>query len=83
MSCRHWIVKAATASAGEYVEVCRDCESKSYRLFLYCDGPSFRGITSSVVNERGCVDMSVEQLRELARQLLKAADAHEPWPDYD
>jgi hypothetical protein len=84
MSCRHWLIDIRHAPHlncswewAKKLSVCRDCESKTYRLFV----ETLDTVDAQIGNrhEWSCIDLTIEQVRQLADQLANVAGEHEPW----
>lgn len=64
MSCRH-LVLDMRLSSGERVGIYRDCESRTYRLFINDDGDS--------------IDCTIEEWRRLSETIAQSVKDHEEW----
>ena len=69
MSCRHLLAHVVPAIDGaeNAIELFRDCESRSYRLFI--------GST--------CADLTFEELRRLSMRFTESVVKHSTWVDDD
>lgn len=80
-------VKSVDATPMRYdcIEVYKDFDSKTYRVFIVNGerpvsvGPHSGFQMDTCLN----LDLSIEGLRELAALIQGAIDTHEPWPNYD
>jgi hypothetical protein len=71
--------------AGDALDLYRDNESKSYRLFTY-DGHRDVTILGRYTGHQfdDCTrcELSFDDLQSLKRILDRAVESHQPWPDY-
>jgi hypothetical protein len=82
----HWPYVNSSVRPGDMVSGCRDNDTKTYRLFVN-NGVKWinKGHLAGAFHlERSMsCDLSVDDVRELARVLQAAVDCHEPWPEHD
>lgn len=75
----------STVRTGEAVDLFRDYDTKTYRLFTYEGHRTVKvgGHTGHQFDTCSNCDFSIDDLKALAALIQRAIDTHEPWPNYD
>ncbi len=78
----HWPDVKSSVEEGDVISGCRDNDTRTYRLFCNKGWRDvlLMGHTAHQIDSCECCDLSIDDLKNLAKILNDAVAAHEPWP---